>query len=373
MKRLFTLLMVFVFTIGAFSQAPEKMSYQAVVRNASGELIKSSSVGIQISILQGSETGTAVYVETQTKTTNSNGLVTLEIGSGAPVTGTFAGIDWSFGSYFIKTETDPIGGTGYTITGTSQLLSVPYALYAETAGNVDALQSQINMLKNSLAGEGIVKDYENNVYNSMKIGTQTWMAENLKTTKYNDGTAIPNITDNTAWTALTTPAYCWYSNDATANKNKYGALYNWYTVITGKLCPTGWHVPSDAEWTTLTDYLTNNGYGYEGSGPDIAKSMAATWGWPAFSEECTIGNDQSSNNSSGFTALPGGYRDGGGGSGTFHAIGGFDKWCWGYWRSVTEYNDSTALTRALGDGNCGIYRDHGHKRGGFSVRCIKDN
>ncbi|MCK7526673.1 MAG: hypothetical protein MZV64_58280 [Ignavibacteriales bacterium] len=107
------------------------MSYQAVIRNSNGELVKNNSVGMQISILQGSATGTAVHVETHTATTNVNGLVTLEIGGGAPVTGTFSVIDWSTGIYFIKTETDLTGGTNYSITGTSQMLSVPYAMYSK--------------------------------------------------------------------------------------------------------------------------------------------------------------------------------------------------------------------------------------------------
>lgn len=131
MKKVYTFFFAVLLTASGFAQTPEKMSYQAVVRNASGELVKSSSVGMKISILQGSSTGTPVYVETQTQTTNVNGLVTLEVGGGTPVTGTFAGINWSTGLYFIKTETDPTGGTSYTITGTSQLLSVPYALYTK--------------------------------------------------------------------------------------------------------------------------------------------------------------------------------------------------------------------------------------------------
>ncbi len=119
-----------------WAQAPEKMSYQAVIRNSSGALVASTNIGMQISILQGSESGTAVYVETQTPTTNVNGLVSIEIGAGTVVIGNFATIDWANGPYFIKTETDPTGGTTYTITGTSQLLSVPYALHAKIAGTV---------------------------------------------------------------------------------------------------------------------------------------------------------------------------------------------------------------------------------------------
>lgn len=121
-----------------FSQAPQKMSYQVVIRNSSNALVTSSTVGMQVSILQGSISGTEVYKEIYSPNpqTNVNGLVTLEIGSGTPVIGSFATIDWSAGSYFIKTEIDPLGGTSYTISGTTQLLSVPYSLYSETAGSV---------------------------------------------------------------------------------------------------------------------------------------------------------------------------------------------------------------------------------------------
>lgn len=111
------------------------MSYQSVIRKTDGSLVVNTSVGIKISILQGSASGTVTYVETQTTTTNANGLATLAIGGGTPVTGTFAGINWASGTYFIKTETDPVGGTNYTISGTSQLLSVPYALYSGSSQN----------------------------------------------------------------------------------------------------------------------------------------------------------------------------------------------------------------------------------------------
>jgi len=136
MKKLYTLLAAVILTASAFAQAPEKMSYQAVVRDASDALVTSQAVGMQISILQGSISGTAVYTETQTPTSNINGLVSIEIGSGTTVFGAFNSIDWSNGPYFIKTETDPTGGTTYTITGTSQLMSVPYALHAKTAETV---------------------------------------------------------------------------------------------------------------------------------------------------------------------------------------------------------------------------------------------
>jgi hypothetical protein len=133
MKQVFTILAAVLLTATVWAQSPEKMSYQAVIRNTSDALVTNTQVGMQISILQGSASGTAVYVETQTPTTNANGLVSLEIGTGTVVSGNFTTIDWANGQYFIKTETDPTGGTTYTITGTSQLLSVPYALHAKTA------------------------------------------------------------------------------------------------------------------------------------------------------------------------------------------------------------------------------------------------
>ena len=136
MKKLYTLIASVVITSAVFAQAPSKMSYQAVVRDAGDALVTSQAVGMQLSIVQGSVSGTVVYVETQTPTSNLNGLVSVEIGSGTVVSGTFNSIDWSNGPYFIKTETDPTGGTTYTITGTSQLMSVPYALHAKTAQSI---------------------------------------------------------------------------------------------------------------------------------------------------------------------------------------------------------------------------------------------
>jgi hypothetical protein len=132
--KIYSIVAGLLLTVSVFAQAPQKMSYQAVIRNNSNALITSTPVGMKISILQGSSSGAAVYVETQTPSTNANGLVSLEIGSGTVVTGTFAGINWATGTYFIKTETDPTGGTAYTIVGTNQLMSVPYALFSANAG-----------------------------------------------------------------------------------------------------------------------------------------------------------------------------------------------------------------------------------------------
>ena len=135
MKRRFTLLLVLFLTIKSFAQSPQKFSYQTVVRNSGGQLLTNQQVGIKISVLQGSETGIVVYSERHTPITNANGLASLQISGGSVLNGSFASINWAQGPYFISTETDPNGGTNYSIASTQQLLSVPYALYAETAGN----------------------------------------------------------------------------------------------------------------------------------------------------------------------------------------------------------------------------------------------
>ena len=135
MKKLYILTMLLLMSVATFAQSQDYMSYQAVIRNASNNLITNQPVGMKISILQGSAIGTAVYEETQTPTSNINGLVTLVIGGGSTISGSYGTINWANGPYFIKTETDPTGGTNYTIVGVTQFLSVPYALYAANSGS----------------------------------------------------------------------------------------------------------------------------------------------------------------------------------------------------------------------------------------------
>lgn len=154
-KITLALLLVMGFSF-AFAQAPKKMSYQAVIRNAANNLVANSVVGMRISILSGSASGPAVYVETQNPTTNVNGLASLQIGNGTVVSGTFSAINWSTGIYYVKTETDPAGGTAYSITGTSQLLSVPYALYAEKVKPELTAFSAFASASQTLASSGYV-------------------------------------------------------------------------------------------------------------------------------------------------------------------------------------------------------------------------
>ena len=207
-------------------------------------------------------------------------------------------------------------------------------------------------------------DGDGNNYTVVQIGSQLWMAENLKTTKYRDGSQIPNVTDNTSWGNLTTGAHCNYNNDA-AIGIKYGKLYNWYAVNDSrKIAPTGWHVASDAEWTTLENYLIANGYNYDGAttGNKIAKSLAATTDWDSYTDTGTIGNYLTKNNSSGFTALPGGGR---GDGGAFGDIGGG-----GYWWSSTELDATNAWGKGLFSDDGGLGRNYIPKSAGFSVRCV---
>jgi uncharacterized protein (TIGR02145 family) len=212
----------------------------------------------------------------------------------------------------------------------------------------------------------VCTDGDNNNYPTIKIGNQVWMAENLKTTKFKNGTApILNETVNEVWRTLLTPAFCWCNNNEAEYKATYGALYNWYAASSGNLCPAGWHVPADAEWTTLTNYLTQNGYGYPGGADQIAKSMAATWGWTTYAQAGTPGNDQLSNNSSGFTALPAGYRADGGVF-VLHGLHGF------FWSSE-EFWSGEARGLGVTYFNTTVFRDRFYNHYGFSVRCIKDD
>lgn len=202
-----------------------------------------------------------------------------------------------------------------------------------------------------------VTDADSNVYNTVTIGTQTWMSENLKTTKYNDGTDIPIVSSNTEWGSLSSPGYCYYKNNQTTYGKTYGALYNWYVVETGKLCPTGWHVPTDAEWTILTDYLG----GLNVAGGKLKETCTTHWYSP----------NTGATNESGFSGLPGGGR---GHLGAFYSNGAYPQGTHGGWWSSSKDGPSKAYGRVLNHNSekvtDGSY-DYGFK-GGSSIRCLKD-
>jgi uncharacterized protein (TIGR02145 family) len=204
-------------------------------------------------------------------------------------------------------------------------------------------------------------------YRTVRIGSQCWMAENLASINYNDDSSIPQVGDPNTWSNLTTPGLCWYNNDD-SNEDTYGIIYNWYAVNTGNLCPVGWHVPTDAEWTTLQDYLIASGYNYDGTTSDnkIAKAMASYSNWYSSTSTGTPGNTDypEYRNKSAFKAMPGGWRTS---SGTFYDLGFY-----GYWWSATQYNAINAFFRNLYNQSKSLYGSSDDKKTGSSVRCIKN-
>jgi uncharacterized protein (TIGR02145 family) len=239
--------------------------------------------------------------------------------------------------------------TNLVVNGTTTVPTPVNATDAATKAYVDILLEKIERIESFLGVGVTVTDFDGNTYNAIKIGTQVWMTENLKTTKYNDGTDIPLVTDETAWSNLTTPGYCLYANNID-NFATYGVLYNWHTVNTGILCPTDWHVPSDAEWSVLISYLGGGSV----AGGKLKEAGTAHWVTP----------NAGATNESGFTALPGGYRSY---IGTFHYIGEY-----GVWWSATESNSDIGCNWAMY--NFSSIVDYGtpSKLYGFSVRCVRD-
>jgi len=417
MKRLFIFLAVVLLTVTIWAQSPQKMSYQAVIRDANNHLV-TTQVAMRITILLGPLTpGTEVYVERQITTPNANGLVTIEI-NGPMVThdfGTFGGIDWPAGEYYIKTETDinPGDGSNYTITGTSQLLSVPFALHAKTAETtaeidpvfsswdknyddlknrpsaisdftmnansqniinlaapvneqdaatkayVDALLARIEDLE--ILHNGFLDSRDGNYYNAVRIGNQIWMADNLK--------YLPSIS-GPGTGSTTNPYYYVYDYDgailndakATSSYITYGVLYNWPAAMNGAAsstsnpsgvqgaCPTGWHLPSDAELTQLTNYLG----GESVAGGKLKETGTVHW----------LDPNLGATNETFFTALPGGYRNG---DGTFDGV---FKYC-ELW-STTDFSDTNAFGRIIWYTGSNVSRSSFNKSLGFSIRCLRD-
>ena len=288
-------------SLSSLTQPPSGMNYQAVLRDDAGEILASQEVEIHFEIVQGNTDGQVVFSETHTTTTNAMGLINLVIGS----LQNLADVDWRTDIYFLRVNVD-----GEEM-GTSQLLSVPFALYAKSSA--DAFSGDYEDLENApdlsafvqaqnpqdgdmlffnasswqllpIGSEGqiltiqngtpqwrnihdddngedptTVTDIEGNVYATVIVGEQEWMAENLRTTRYNNGAQIEFPGDDFAeWLNNTTGAYAWYNNDEATFKNTYGALYNFPAVNNGNLCPAGWRVPSVDDWNTLVSYLTEN-------------------------------------------------------------------------------------------------------------------
>jgi uncharacterized protein (TIGR02145 family) len=295
---------------------------------------------------------TSAISEFTTSTATSGGEITLD---GGAVTA--RGVCWSIdpNPTIANNKTVDGNGTGtFTSSITGLVSGMTYYLRAyatNSAGTAYGGQLSFLFQSQGLVPETIT-DIDGNVYHAVNIGTQTWMVENLKTTRYRNGDPIPNVTDATSWTSLTTGSYCWYSNDAVTYKADYGALYNWYAVVDSRnIAPAGWHVPTDAEWTALTDYL---------GGTSVAGGKLKETGtthWSILNTDAT--------NTSGFTAISGGGRNNS--DGAFFNVG-YICGCW----SSTAYDASNAWICGLNFNNASVFRFSSNKQNGFSVRCLRD-
>jgi len=255
---------------------------------------------------------------------------------------------WDFGDNTKSTDQNP--SHIYETTGTYNVfLSVTTKSNNNTCSKYEEKYNYIKVYSVET-----MTDIDNNVYNTTNIGTELWTAENLRTTKFNDGSKIPVVSDNLAWSSLTTPAYCWANNDTNYYKEEFGALYNWYTVNSSKLCPEGWHVSNNSEWSEMVNYLG----GWEVAGGKMAGYNSL---WETSQDK----------NSSGFTAVPGGYRDS---TGLYWAvyygnIGLPGSGCW--WTSTSINNtEAKAWSIALGYNDCDSISEN--KNNGLSIRCIKN-
>lgn len=292
---------------------------------------------------------------------NSNGSDTISVSgvcwstSENPTTANNKTTDGSLSGPFESTLIGLISGTKYYVR-------------AYATNNIETIYGNQEEFR-TLVTPITVTDVDGNIYNTVTIGTQTWMVENLRTTKYNDSTSIPLVSESAVWKSLLTPGYCWNDKDAPNNKI-YGAYYNWYTINKGKLAPKGWHVPTDSEWIVLENYLITNGYNCDGTTTDnkIAKSLAATTGWPTSTYFGTIGKDLYKNNTSGFTGLPSGCRTE---TGEFFNVGYSCAW-WSSTESVTYYYSSAWSRYMYYEYDC-LEKFNINKQEGLPIRCLRDN
>ena len=308
------------------------------VRCLKGDLVDQSSL----------PTVTTAPITSPTYTTAISGGYICSDG-GTPVIA--RGVCWSTSPYptiDLSTKTINSIDTGSFISNINGLIHNEYYFVRAYATNSagTAYGNQISFATKSYP----VYDNDFNGYDTVHIGTQVWMKQNLKTSKYNNGTTIPNITDNAIWTGLSTGGRAYYNNDSVANADTYGALYNWYAVNTGNLCPFGWHVPTDNEWTALVNYLGGTSI----AGGKLKEAGLTHWNSP----------NTGATNSSGFTALPGGYRLT---SGTYNFKGVL-----GYWWTSTESSILDAYRWKMNFDDSSIGKTASTKQFGFSVRCIKN-
>ena len=294
---------------------------------------------------------TTVQVSAITAASAVSGGV-ISYNGGAPITE--SGVCWSTTPQPDLSDSFVLNSTGATSFSSTLTNLSPGTKYYVTAY---VKNSEWTVYGAQMTFNTKVADIEGNLYSTVTIGMQVWMAENLKTTKYNDNNVIPNVENNTEWINLTSGAYCWYDNDE-RYKDTIGALYNWYATEGGKLCPVGWHVPTDEEFNALELYLGMNPDSidvWEWRGTDQGSQLKSRIGWK---------EGENGSNTSGFTAIPGGYRYG--------ADGGFNAlekltYFWG-----SSRNTDLAWYRRLDGSENGVFKASTYKRGGKYIRCLKD-
>ncbi|NTW32067.1 MAG: hypothetical protein HGB12_05505 [Bacteroidetes bacterium] len=293
-------------------------------------------------------TTAAVSGITQT-TASCGGNITSDGGS----TITAYGVCWSTGSTPTITDSKTTDGTGtgsFTSSLTGLTANTTYYVRAYATNTTGTGYGTAVSFTTTQGSTNTVTDINGNIYHTVVIGTQTWMVENLKVTKYRNGDSIANTIDGAEWSNLTSGGYCIFDG-VSANVAAYGLLYNWYAVSDSRnICPTGWHIPTDAEWTTLTTFLG----GESVAGAKLKETGTTHWNSP----------NSGATNSSGFTGLPGGSRDQ---AGTFSYLTYF-----GFWWSATESDSNNAWYKGLTYNSPAAGRNANPKKMGFSVRCVKD-
>ena len=341
------LLMLTLLAATSLTAQPQSFKYQAVARNSNGNVLSNTDIGLKIEIREGSVNSNAVYSETFAVTSNSVGIINVNIGEGTPETGVFSEINWGNNSYFLNVAIDVNGGTSYQEMGTTQLLSVPYSLYT---GSIYVKYSNDTLYIGDqyviIGGDtpppdGTVTDFDGNIYETVTIGSQIWMKENLRSLHYADGTPINGVwvyDDNESNAVIWGRLYSWDAamNIASSNRSEQGA------------CPDGWHMPSKDEFAELVSFLGG------GAGWKLKETGTQYWNEP-----------NSNTNESDFSARGAGDKESV--SGTYENLKGTTE----FWTS-TENSDTRAYNLILYQNQGSAPMHNNSKENGFSVRCVKD-